>query len=67
VDDPLAGSLQAWACESGNDAAAFMRASGLFGDDLPENDAFTGRVQAWLALLDSGGIEAVLKKAVGKP
>jgi fructuronate reductase len=64
VDDPLAMQLAAWSRETGGDAAAFMRATKLFGEDLPKRAEFTGKVQAWLDALDRDGIDAVLQRAI---
>jgi fructuronate reductase len=64
VDDPLAEPLAACLGETRGDAAAFMRASGLFGEDLPAQAPFTSKVQAWLDALDRDGIDAVLQRAI---
>jgi fructuronate reductase len=71
VSDPLAEEFAGIAAESGvhdgGDPAALARGllgiRAIFGDDLPADQRFAGRVSAWLASLFAAGVARTVARA----
>ncbi len=68
ISDPLAGTLTARARATGNAADrvdALLGLNEVFGDDLPCNPTFRGKIVEWLDRLERHGARAAVDAAAG--
>jgi fructuronate reductase len=68
ISDPLAGEFARIAAEHRGDppalARAFLGLRAIFGDDLPDDPRFSGRVASWLSALFADGAARTVARAV---